>query len=402
MKGWPQRRRRELARRLDADARHRATDAGMDKLVALAGRLRSVPLQTDASPDFRDALRERLLTQAGADTAPRTSETRPSKWRLVLTGLRAERGLALTTAVLTLVVAISGLWAGTNRALPGEPLYGLKLRAESVQLQLTPSRQERGKDHLAFADRRLAEVSGLLQRYRGRGGHGAVGEPNAAGPDRRVTKLIDKTLLAMDAQTSAGADALRVAYKNAGRTTSLQYLDHFARLQRKELVGVVPELPTAAQPRARRSLQLVNRVGEEASALLDRAPNGQERRHESNQEAAPTERATPTPSASAAHATNGHTPNVAPPTPGSTDASSTTAGGDDASPRNKPSGAASTGACELGLCGSDPPQLRSPHTPSAGPSSPRATKPSKPAVHVSAGPDGVGIDVNTCRLLKAC
>ncbi|MGH3097201.1 MAG: DUF5667 domain-containing protein [Streptosporangiales bacterium] len=411
MTGWPSRGRRELARRLDADCApgHRAGDPGVDRLVAVAVRLRSIPLRTDASPDFRDALRERLLTNARTNPAPRTAGARRSGWRHLLTDLRAQRGLALTTAVLTLVVAVAGLWAGADRALPGEPLYGLKLRAESVQLALTPSRQERGRDHLAYADRRLQEVSGLLQRYRGRGGQGVVGMPNASGPDRRATRLIDQTLVAMDQQTSAGAHTLQATYKDAGRTTSLQYLDDFSRVQRKELTGVLPELPAAAQPRARQSLDLVNRLGQKTSALLDRSPVSTAKRGEARH-AASAKKATPMPSVSGARATDGHLPSTTAPTPRRTGTSPAPSTGsrDRSSPTSEPTRVVHSGACAVGLCDSDKPRPRTPHTPTTEPANPtttkpsRPSKPSKPGVDVSVGPGGVGIDIDTCRLLKAC
>ncbi|WP_131767832.1 DUF5667 domain-containing protein [Candidatus Protofrankia californiensis] len=149
-------------------------------------------------PEFRTALRARLLAQgltaqppnaeiseisqaqtpgAGAPNAGALPAKDPAP-ALLIPGLRGilSRTATSRTAVswniigsrpgllgaLATSVVVAGIAVGTHRAVPGEPLYGLKLRVEHIQLDLTSSPVEKAKIHLDIARTRLDEINSIM------------------------------------------------------------------------------------------------------------------------------------------------------------------------------------------------------------------------------------------------
>lgn len=102
---------------------------------------------------FRKELRSRLLTEAAVVLAPQGP--RPFfLWPI----LRP----ALAVAALALIVA----WGTTSAAaasLPGDPLYGVKLAAENVQVALTFDDVARMQLLNSIADRRLEELAKVAE-----------------------------------------------------------------------------------------------------------------------------------------------------------------------------------------------------------------------------------------------
>ena len=109
-----------------------------------------------ADPAFRLRARNRMLAVAEQRRHERTRKPfsmlpRPV-FRLALAG-----GFAIALAVGGLTVA-----AASENSLPGDPLYGVKLGAEQVQLALTLDSASRVRLQLDFADVRLDEAQRLF------------------------------------------------------------------------------------------------------------------------------------------------------------------------------------------------------------------------------------------------
>lgn len=109
-----------------------------------------------ADPAFRLRARNRMLATAAQRRQERTRKPfsmvpRPV-FRLALAG------------AFTVALAVGGLTAAaaSENSLPGDPLYGVKLGAERVQLALTLDSASRARLQLHFADVRLDEAQRLF------------------------------------------------------------------------------------------------------------------------------------------------------------------------------------------------------------------------------------------------
>jgi hypothetical protein len=139
-------------------------------LVALAARTGEVPIAPEPDPEFRTGLRAMLMakierdgigTQAveraahAATRAALAGKTQPI--RQVPAGAGRTRA-AVLIGVTAGALALSGVSAASTKALPGDPLYPVKLSSERAQLALAASDLSRGKLRLEFARLRLSEA----------------------------------------------------------------------------------------------------------------------------------------------------------------------------------------------------------------------------------------------------
>jgi hypothetical protein len=200
-------------------------------VVALLGALPAPRTAPDVA--FRDRLRDQLVAECGqrAPAAPanrpkQTSHDRPHRLRSFV---------AATTAA-TLVLGAGAAFA-SSRALPGDPLYGLKREIEDVRLHLAGSDEARGRLLLDQATERLDEVEAL-----------------AAAPDAHDPTTLGRTadtLAAMEQDSRVGAADLIAAYRENGHAGALTTLGTFAREQRQRLVLLVPTLDPSLRATAR-------------------------------------------------------------------------------------------------------------------------------------------------------
>lgn len=243
------RRVEEFARFLESG--QTPVDAGLARLVDLAHGLEALPQPAGPRPEFRAALRQRLVAvasvqamQADVPEQRRSPETASVRSR----ARRVQRSVALASGALAGVVAVSGVGIAASRSLPGDPLYGVKKAAESVQLWFTSGAYDRGKRHLEFAQTRLHELRQLAR-------------------DGGSASSLTEALRDMDAETLAGSRDLTRAYAVDHRRDALTVLDRFSREQGTALRAVLPELPSTARPAAQASLQLLATVVDRATAL---------------------------------------------------------------------------------------------------------------------------------------
>jgi uncharacterized membrane protein YgcG len=257
-----------LHRRADAFAR--ALGAGEladDPVISTFARLAEDLDQIGPDPRFRTALRSRLL--AVAAVAP-TVEQAAAPVRI----RRRQRLYAFAGAASALMIAAAGAGVGASRSLPGQPLYGLKLGAEALQLDLTSGNLARGQLELEFARTRLTEVRALLRQAQAIGASSAW--PLAAGgalPPGTAAE-VNSTLRRMDEETLAGSRYLTRAYMQSGQIRALAILVDFAHAQDRALVALLPTVPASVQSQIRRAIQVLAQVDGTAVRLATTSANG--------------------------------------------------------------------------------------------------------------------------------
>lgn len=261
----------ELARLLDGGVTSivsPATAGGATAGVLLAGRIRAMaPAFSDATtprPEFRTALRTRLVAVAGVQAAAAPPAV-PWVRRPVV-----QRRLGVTAGAVAGVVAFAGVGIASSRSVPGEAFYGLKRGAEGVQLDLASGNVAKGRRHLQFASTRLREVQALAQSEGalslGAGSAHVQAGGLSFGADRAF--LLHDTLGRMDSDTRTGSKQLLTAFRASGQRAPLELLATWAAGQRTALERMMPMLPPSAQPSARSSLALVTAVGGDAAQVM--------------------------------------------------------------------------------------------------------------------------------------
>ncbi|WP_433127459.1 DUF5667 domain-containing protein [Micromonospora sp. CA-240977] len=231
-------------------------DGQLAPLVAVGQRLSTDPPAVEVDQDFRTGLRAMLLATAereGLGTAPAASEpaaTRPAttaRGRLLpaVTARRARARGAILIGIAAGAIAVSGISAASENAVPGDALYGMKRSTERAQLALASSDISRGQLFLDFARTRLGEAAEL----RGdRIGYSAV--------------LDD-----MDADTRQGVRLLTTAAAQRAEPGSLDTLNTFVTGQRRAVSGLLDGSTRVDRERTQRSLRLLDTIRERSDTL---------------------------------------------------------------------------------------------------------------------------------------
>lgn len=227
-------------------------DGQLAPLVAVGQRLSVDPPAVEVDQDFRTGLRAMLLATAereGMGTAPAASEpaSTTARGRLLpaVTARRARARGAILVGIAAGAIAVSGISAASENAVPGDALYGMKRSTERAQLALASSDISRGQLFLDFARTRLGEAAKL----RGdRIGYSAV--------------LDD-----MDADTRQGVRLLTTAAVQRAESGSLDTLNSFVTSQRRAVSGLVDGSTRADRDRTQRSLHLLDSIRERSDTL---------------------------------------------------------------------------------------------------------------------------------------
>ncbi|MGC4748901.1 DUF5667 domain-containing protein [Micromonospora sp. DT201] len=227
-------------------------DGQLAPLVVVGQRLSVDPPAVEVDQDFRTGLRAMLLATAereGLGTTPAASEPAATTTRGRLlpaaTARRARARGAILVGVAAGAIAVSGISAASENAVPGDALYGMKRSTERAQLALASSDISRGQLFLDFARTRLGEAAEL----RGdRIGYSAV--------------LDD-----MDADTRQGVRLLTTAAVQRAEPGSLDTLNAFLTGQRRAVSGLLDGSTRADRDRTQRSLDLLSSVRERSDAL---------------------------------------------------------------------------------------------------------------------------------------
>ncbi|PWR08507.1 hypothetical protein DKT68_15520 [Micromonospora acroterricola] len=231
-------------------------DGQLAPLVAVGQRLSVDPPAVEVDPDFRTGLRAMLLATAvreGLGTAPvagepaaaRPAGTTRTSLLPAVTARRARARGAILIGIAAGAIAVSGISAASENAVPGDALYGMKRSTERAQLALASSDISRGQLFLDFARTRLGEAAEL----RGdRIGYSAV--------------LDD-----MDSDTRQGVRLLTAAAVQRAEPASLDTVNTFVAGQRRAVANLLDGTTRADRERTRRSLALLDSIRERSDKL---------------------------------------------------------------------------------------------------------------------------------------
>ncbi|MFF5178608.1 DUF5667 domain-containing protein [Micromonospora sp. NPDC000316] len=231
-------------------------DGQLAPLVAVGQRLSVDPPTTEVDPDFRTGLRAMLLataereamatTSAAAEPATkRPAATTRGSLLPAVTARRARARGAILVGIAAGAVAVSGISAASENAVPGDALYGMKRSTERAQLALASSDISRGQLFLDFARTRLGEAAELR------------GDPIG------YSAVLDD----MDADTRQGIRLLTTAAVQRAEPSSLDTVNAFVASQRRAVSNLLDGATRADRVRTRRSLELLDSIRERSDTL---------------------------------------------------------------------------------------------------------------------------------------
>ncbi|WP_410821690.1 DUF5667 domain-containing protein [Micromonospora sp. 050-3] len=228
-------------------------DSQLAPLVAVGQRLSVDPPAVEVDQDFRTGLRAMLLATAereglgstpAAVSEPAATTTR-GRLLPAVTARRARARGAILVGIAAGAIAVSGISAASENAVPGDALYGMKRSTERAQLALASSDISRGQLFLDFARTRVGEAAKL----RGdRIGYSAV--------------LDD-----MDADSRQGVRLLTSAAVQRAEPGSLDTLNTFVSSQRRAVRGLLDGSTRVDRERTQRSLLLLDSIRERSDDL---------------------------------------------------------------------------------------------------------------------------------------
>lgn len=227
------------------------TRPGSD-LAPLVGLARALsPAEHLPEPGFRAALRAQLVAEAAVRVPALPAQRSPERARPTAPRWRS----AVAAVAVASAVTGFGAAAASSQALPGDTLYGLKLRVEAIQLSIADSDLERGRELLEQAETRLGEAERLA----------------ADGTARR--ELVG-TLTQMDAATTAGAAELVESYQETGDPEPMLLLARFVDRQQLRLQDLSVRLDPELRARLLRTIDTLAAVGNAAGAVLSPTASG--------------------------------------------------------------------------------------------------------------------------------
>lgn len=240
----------------------KSADPKVRTLVALLG---SVEFGPAPDPEFRAELRSQLVAVAPRLVAEGRAETPPaasvrSARRIV--GLA--RPLTLLAGGVALIAVLFGgaVWI-SQRALPGDALYGLKRASENVALSLTLGDTAKARRYLSLAGTRAGEVSALLARTAAAGSAAPAG-----GLSPRTVALVDNTLSSADRDLRSASQLLGAQSVRDSSPAPLNILTEWAPGQLARLTSIVAAVPPGqVRDRALSSTQLVRQALARAASL---------------------------------------------------------------------------------------------------------------------------------------
>jgi hypothetical protein len=256
----PRQRAEEFAALVDdSRARPRPVSTGsrsagakeLDRLVDVVSVLRREADDHEAArptAGFAADLRERLMAEAVEVLTPQQATlVLPPRTR----GTRERRLVAAATAAV-LLGGSAGMAAAAQGSLPGEALYPIKRGIEDARAGLSTSPGAEGRQLLAHASDRLAEVQGLV----------------AAGPGAGASQ-IPATLDEFTSQARRGADLMLTSYAANRDPQTIAALRAFAAHDQDTLTGLTDTAPPEAQAALGEALTALAAIDARASQACD-------------------------------------------------------------------------------------------------------------------------------------
>ncbi|MEV0808319.1 DUF5667 domain-containing protein [Micromonospora sp. NPDC050200] len=232
--------------------RSRADDR-LTALVAVGQRLVAERPDVEVDAEFRTGLRAMLVATAeregigAAGTTPAGTVDATPRGSLLgaVTARQVRARGAILVGIAAGAVAVSGISAASEDAVPGDALYGMKRSTERAQLALASSGLSRGQLFLDFARTRLDEAGTLR------------GDP--AG----FSAVMDD----MDADTRQGVRLLTTTAAQRSDPAGLDAVNTFVTGQRKAVGGLLDGATRAERDRTRRSLALLDAIHKRSDVL---------------------------------------------------------------------------------------------------------------------------------------
>ncbi|WP_446217086.1 DUF5667 domain-containing protein [Micromonospora sp. IBHARD004] len=230
-------------------------DDELAALVSVSRRLTADRPDVEVDAEFRTGLRAMLVATAeregiGAPAAAKTETatagtgTRGSLLPAV-TARRARARGAILVGIAAGAVALSGISAASENALPGDALYGMKRSTERAQLALASSDNSRGQLFLDFARTRLDEAA------------------TVRGDRLGFSAVLDD----MDADTRQGVRLLTTVAAQRSDAAGLDAVNVFVTGQRRAVSGLLDRSDHVERDRTRRSLALLDAVRKRSDEL---------------------------------------------------------------------------------------------------------------------------------------
>lgn len=225
-------------------------DAELSELVAIGHQAAAMRPTPELDPEFRDGLRALLVATAERDGIGRTARVAQGsrtarRTSVAATPSRGRTRGAVIIGVAVGAIAVSGMSAASENALPGDALYGVKRSTERAQLALASSDVTRGQLYLDFARTRVAEAAAVRRD-----------------PARFADALDD-----MDADTRQGVKLLTTAAVVRRDPAALDAITSFVGAQRLDLGDLLDRASRDSRERTLRSLALLDTVSSRADAL---------------------------------------------------------------------------------------------------------------------------------------
>ncbi|MFI7249971.1 DUF5667 domain-containing protein [Micromonospora chalcea] len=225
-------------------------DGELTALVEVSRRLTAERPDVEPGAEFRTGLRAMLVATAereGIGTPAKTTTGVRGALLPAITGRRARARGAILVGVAAGAIALSGISAASENALPGDALYGMKRSTERAQLALASSDISRGQLFLDFARTRLDEAASVR------------------GDQLGFSAVLDD----MDADTRQGVRLLTTVAAQRSDPAALDAVDTFLAGQRRVVSGLLDRPDHAERDRTRRSLALLDAAGKRADALRE-------------------------------------------------------------------------------------------------------------------------------------
>jgi hypothetical protein len=224
-------------------------DAQLAELVAIGHQASALRPAVELDPEFRTGLRAMLIATAEREGIGRTAQA-PADIptgavpAVAKTGRFGTRG-AIVVGVAVGAIAVSGMSAASENAIPGDALYRVKRSTERAQLALASSDVTKGQLYLDFARTRTAEAAAVQ-----------------SDPAGFAAALSD-----MDADTRQGVRLLNTAAATRRDPAPLDAVAAFVTAQRLQLGGLLDQVDGVNRERTLESLSLLDQVAKRTDGL---------------------------------------------------------------------------------------------------------------------------------------
>lgn len=231
---------RSRSGRDDAQAFHEAWESGTPATAEVAELVRAAELVCESAvatprPEFRAALRERLMVEAQTVLVPDPGASRrgvvdhaPATAKPVRP--RTRRRLAGLAVAAVSSLGVVGMVAGSAQAIPGDVLYPVKRGVENVELAMQRTAEDRGTQRLEIAAERLREARAVL-------GDGSTKQR------AQISGLLDD----FSSEAEQGSADLFGAFDTDGSPTTIDTVNDFAAASAVDLSILSADVPAEAE-----------------------------------------------------------------------------------------------------------------------------------------------------------